>query len=95
MQKNGITQLHAAALQISFTGTKISKPVPACQYPCAPHEVQEDMIWLQRNNLSGLDRALTSTPLNTFEINWTADCAPDLLTNALMAQCAQIPIAMC
>jgi hypothetical protein len=30
-------------------------------------------------NLTGLHRALTSTPTNTFEINWKADCKPGLI----------------
>ena len=29
-------------------------------------------------NLTGLQRALTSAPLNTFVINWNADCEPGL-----------------
>lgn len=30
-------------------------------------------------NLSGLHSALTSTIMNTFGINWNADCTPDVL----------------
>ena len=34
-------------------------------------------VW---KNLTGLHRALTSTPLNTFGMNWNADCEPGLIT---------------
>jgi hypothetical protein len=43
-------------------------------------------IWISRkggktwNNLTGLHRALTSTPSNTFGMNWNADCKPSLIT---------------
>ena len=30
-------------------------------------------------NLPGLHRALSSTPSNTFGMNWNADCEPDLI----------------
>ena len=33
-------------------------------------------VW---KNLTGLHRAQTSTPLNTFEMNWNADCEPCLI----------------
>ena len=33
-------------------------------------------VW---ENLTGLHRALTSTPLNTFRMNWSADCEPGLI----------------
>ena len=32
------------------------------------------------NNLTGLHRALTTTPSNTFRMNWNADCEPGLIT---------------
>ena len=34
------------------------------------------LVW---KNLIGLHRALISTPLNTFGMNWNADCEPDLI----------------
>jgi hypothetical protein len=34
-------------------------------------------VW---KNLTGLDRDLTSTPSDTFGINWNADCEPGLIT---------------
>ena len=34
-------------------------------------------VW---NNLTGLHRTLTSTELNTFGLNWNADCEPGLIT---------------
>ena len=33
-------------------------------------------VW---KNLTGLHRALTSTPSDTFGMNWNADCEPDLI----------------
>ena len=53
-------------------------------------------------NLTGLNRALTVTPSNTFEMNWSTDCEPGLiaptsvpnLTNALVAEWKQVPTAM-
>ena len=33
-------------------------------------------VW---KNLTGLHRALTSSPLNTFGMNWNADCEPGLI----------------
>lgn len=33
--------------------------------------------WLELKNLSGLHRSLTSTPLNTYEMNWNAS-SPDI-----------------
>ena len=59
----------------------------------------EICVWM---NLTGLHRALTSTPSNTFGMNWNANCetaliahhqCPDL-TNALVAEWKQIPAAM-
>ena len=56
-----------------------------------------DGVW---NNLTGLLRALPSTPLNTFVTNWNADCEPGLiaqhlyLTNDLVAEWKQIPAKM-
>ena len=55
-----------------------------------------DFMW---NNLTGLHRALTSTPSNTFGMNWNADCEPGLIaqtsvpdvTNALVAEWKQVP----
>ena len=35
------------------------------------------LVW---RSSSGLHRALTSTPLNTFGMNWNVDCKPGLLT---------------
>uniref|UniRef100_A0A0E9X3C5 Uncharacterized protein n=1 Tax=Anguilla anguilla TaxID=7936 RepID=A0A0E9X3C5_ANGAN len=56
------------------------------------------MVW---KNLTGLQRALTSTPSNTFGINWKSKCKPGLigqsvpdLTNALLAEWKRIPAAM-
>ena len=34
------------------------------------------LVW---KNLTGLQRALTSTPLNTFRMNWNGDCEPGLI----------------
>ena len=56
-------------------------------------------VW---KSLTGLHRALTSTPSNTFGMNWKADCEPGLiapnqlpdLTNALMAEWKQVLTAM-
>uniref|UniRef100_A0A0E9WZG1 Uncharacterized protein n=1 Tax=Anguilla anguilla TaxID=7936 RepID=A0A0E9WZG1_ANGAN len=52
-------------------------------------------------NLTGLHRTLTSTPSNTFGISWKANCKPGLiaqsmtdLTNALLVEWKQIPVAM-
>jgi hypothetical protein len=35
------------------------------------------LVW---KNLTGLHRVLTSTPLNTFGMNWNADCEPGPIT---------------
>uniref|UniRef100_A0A0E9Y2E0 Uncharacterized protein n=1 Tax=Anguilla anguilla TaxID=7936 RepID=A0A0E9Y2E0_ANGAN len=52
-------------------------------------------------NLTGLHKALTSTPSNTFGIHWKANYQPGLiaqsvpnLTNALLAAWRQIPAAV-
>ena len=53
-------------------------------------------------NLTGLRRALTSTPSNTFGMNWNADCEPDLIAQhqcltsrmVLVADWKQIPAVM-
>ena len=52
-------------------------------------------------NLTGLHRALTSTPSNTFGMNCNADCQPDLIaqhqcptTLMLVAEWKQVPSAM-
>ena len=52
-------------------------------------------------NLIGLHRALTSTPSNTFGMNWNADCEPDLIaqhqcptSRMFVAEWKQIPAAM-
>ncbi len=45
-------------------------------------------------NLTGLHRALTSSPLNTFEMNWKGDKEPELLvhlTNAPLDEWIKIP----
>jgi hypothetical protein len=47
---------------------------------CASNFVAEMVlsrsVW---KNLTGLHRALTSTPSNTFGINWNTDCEPGLI----------------
>ena len=53
--------------------------------------------------MTGRHRALTSTQLNTFGMNWSADCEPALiaptsvpdLTNASVFEWKQVPVAMC
>jgi hypothetical protein len=58
------------------------------------------LVW---KNLTGLHRALTSTPSNTFGMSWNADWEPGLiaqhqrgpnLTNVLVAEWKQVPAAM-
>ena len=53
------------------------------------------------NNLIGLHRALTSTPSNTFGMNWNADCEPGLIAQhqcltslMLVAEWKQVPAAI-
>ena len=41
--------------------------------------IQKYLLRSVRKNLTGLHRALTSTPSNTFGMNWNADCEPDLI----------------
>ena len=75
------------------------------QHDNAPVHKARSMQKLSRSvwkNLTGLHGALTSTPSNTFGMNWNADCEPDIiaqhqlpdLTNALVAEWKQIPAAM-
>ena len=49
--------------------------------PCTKRGPHSDgllrSVW---QNLTGLHRALTSTPSNTFGMNWNADCEPHLIT---------------
>ena len=62
------------------------------------------MVWgcfSMWNNLTGLHRALPSTPSNTFGINWNADCEPGLIAQhqcptslMLVAGWKQVPAAM-
>ena len=50
--------------------------------PRVQSEVHTEIV-LSRSvlkNWTGLHRALTSTPSNTFGINWNADCEPGLIT---------------
>ena len=53
------------------------------QHDKAPvHKVRSIQNGLSRSvwkNLSGLHRALTSTPSNTFGMNWNANCEPGLI----------------
>jgi hypothetical protein len=55
------------------------------------------IVW---NNLTGLLRALTSTPSNTFGMNWNTDCELNLptsvpnLTNAFVTEWNQVSSAM-
>ena len=76
------------------------------QHDNAPmHKARSIQKWLVEigvENMTGMHRALTSTPSNTFEINWNTDCEPGLitqhqlpdLTNALVAEWKQVPAAM-
>ena len=56
-------------------------------------------VW---KNFTGLHRALTSIPFNTFGMNWNANCEPGLiaqhqypdLTNALVTEWKQVPAAV-
>jgi hypothetical protein len=57
------------------------------------------LVW---KNLTGLHRALTSTPSNTIGMNWNVACEPGLialhqypnLTNAFVSEWKQVPSAM-
>jgi hypothetical protein len=47
--------------------------------------------------VAGLHRALTSTPLNTFGLNWNVVCEPTSasdLSHALVAEWKQVPTAL-
>ena len=46
------------------------------------------LVW---KNLTGLQRALTSTPLNTFRRNWNGDCEPGLIAQH---QCPTSPMLL-
>ena len=56
-------------------------------------------VW---KNLTGLHRALTSNPSNTFGMNWNVDCEPGHnrpisvpdLTNYLVAEWKEVPAVM-
>ena len=53
-------------------------PVSACQ--CTKRgPYRYGLLRSVQKNLTGLHRALISTPSNTFEINWNADCEPGLI----------------
>jgi hypothetical protein len=48
--------------------------------PCTKRGPYRNGLWRSVwKNLTGLHRALTSTPVNTFGINWNADCEPGLI----------------
>ena len=56
------------------------------------------LVW---KNLTGLHRALNSTPSNTFGMNWNSDCEPGLIAQhqcptslMLVAEWKQVPAAM-
>ncbi|CDR00764.1 unnamed protein product [Oncorhynchus mykiss] len=50
------------------------------QHGRAPvHKARNGLSRLLWKNLTGLHRALTSTPSNTFGMNWNADCDPGLI----------------
>ena len=52
------------------------------------HKVRSIQKWfVVWKNLTGLHRALTSTPLNTFEINWNADCKAVLIARPHQCSC--------
>ena len=63
--------------------------------PCPKRDpYRNGLLRLVWKNLTGLHRGLTSTPSNTFGMNWNTDCEPGLinptsvpdLTNALVAE---------
>ena len=48
--------------------------------PCSKRGPYRNGLWRTVwKNLTGLHRALTSTPLNTFGMNWNTDCEPGLI----------------
>ena len=48
--------------------------------PCTKRgPYRNDLSRSVQKNLTGLHRALTSTPFNTFGLNWNADCEPGLI----------------
>jgi hypothetical protein len=55
------------------------------QHDNAPtHKARSIQNGLSRSvwkNLTGLHRALTSTPSNTFKMNWNANCEPGLIAH--------------
>ena len=62
------------------------------------HKARSRSVW---KNLTGLHRALISTPSNTFGMNWNTDCKPGLIaqhqcltSRMLMAEWKQVPAAM-
>ena len=77
------------------------------QHDNAPvHKAKSIQKWFVEIGVEELDwpspnRALTSTPSNTFGMNWNADCEPDLITQhqcltslMLVAEWKQVPAAM-
>jgi hypothetical protein len=69
-------------------------------YNAPVHKARSIQKWWK--NLTGLHRALNSTPSNTFGMNWNADCQQGLitstsgpdLTNAVVDELKQFPAAM-
>ena len=66
------------------------------------HKARAIQKWFVKwKNLTGLHRALTSTPSKTFRMNWNADCAPGLIAQhrcptslMLVDEWKQVPTAM-
>ena len=67
------------------------------------HKARSIQKWVIEIGVKKLDwhRALTSTPSNTFGVNWNADCEPSLIAQhqcltslMLVAEWKQVPSAM-
>lgn len=68
--------LYAVALQFPLTGTKGPQLVHnPWRNPCAQNKVHGSTRLVWRNS-SGLPRTLTLKSINTFGMNWNADCTP-------------------
>ncbi len=71
-------------LCFQLCGNSLGKAVSIPAWLCfsAQSKVHNDMVnWMSLTwkNLTGPDRTLTSTPSNTFGMNWNGDCEPGFL----------------
>ena len=55
--------------------------------------IQKWFVEISVEKLDGLHRALTSTPSNTFGMNWNADCEPDINRPTSVPDLINAPVA--